>query len=80
MVSRWDGTRLYMDRETLADLFGVSVRTVRRHCVPATREPGHRGHALYDALTAADTLQQIAPRPARSRAQTILRRLQAAAQ
>lgn len=67
MTSRWDGARLLVDRETLADMFGVSVRTVRRHCIPVTREPGHRGHALYDAQTAADLLTQVGPRPARTR-------------
>jgi hypothetical protein len=77
MYLRWDGNRPLADREMLATLYEVSVRTVRRYCTPAAYEPRRRpagagpapvrpGTALYDALAAAQDLEHVAPRPGRT--------------
>ncbi len=77
MYLRWDGTRPLADREMLATLYEVSIRTVRRYCTPVIYEPRRRpagagpppvrpGTALYDALTAAQDLEHVAPRPGRT--------------
>jgi DeoR/GlpR family transcriptional regulator of sugar metabolism len=62
MITQWVGGRLLADRECLAQLLGVSERTIRRRCRPVDYEPqtgrprGVGGRALYDAQTAAETL------------------------
>ncbi len=62
------------DREALAALYEVSIRTVRRHCRPVdyVPRPGHPrgdgGLARYDAYAAADVLAGVAPRPRHARA------------
>lgn len=72
MIVRWEGSRALADRDALAELYGVSPRTIRRHCRPARHEPrtglprGLGGLALYDALAAADDLATVVPRPART--------------
>lgn len=77
MYLRWDGNRPLADREMLATLYEVSTRTVRRYCTPVTYEPRRRspaagpppvrpGTALYDALAAAQDLEDVAPRPGRT--------------
>ncbi len=64
----WVGGRLLVDRATLAEFFGVSERTVRRHCQPQVYRPqagqrrGQCGKALYDAEAAADALALVSPR------------------
>jgi hypothetical protein len=61
------------DKEALAGIYHVSVRTVERHCTPIAHMPkrgvprGQSGAALYDALAAAEQLEQIAPRASASR-------------
>lgn len=72
MYLRWEGETPLADREMIATLYEVSVRTVRRHCQPASYEPrrghppGQGGIALYDALAAGDQLAGVAPRPQRT--------------
>lgn len=72
MIIRWFGDTPLADAEALAALYEVSQRSVRRHCTPADRIPrkgqrrGLGGKVLYDAYTAADDLQGVAPRPERT--------------
>ncbi len=65
------------DAAAVAQLYKVSVRTVRRHCQPVRRpRPAGRGsvQALYDALKAADDLAAVAARPERTAAALRARR------
>jgi hypothetical protein len=72
MYLRWEDGRPLADRETIAALYEVSPRTVRRHCRPVGHEPrtgrvrGVGGLALYDAFAAAEQLAEVAPRPSRT--------------
>lgn len=74
MLLRWDGDRPLADRQAIASLYEVSERTVRRRCQPVRYEPrvgqarGEGGVALYDAFAAAQSLADVAPRPARTAA------------
>lgn len=80
MIAEWIGGQLVADRATLASFFGVSERTIRRHCRPYDYEPtagrarGVGGRALYNADEAATALQDVVPRPARLQALVNLRR------
>ncbi len=65
----WEGDTPLGDAATIATLYEVSVRTVRRYCTPARRmPPAGPGtvQALYDAVAAADALARVAPRPERT--------------
>lgn len=72
MYVDWTRDPPLADGEALAAIYKVSQRTVRRHCptaghLPQTGMPrGMGGRALYDAFAAAEHLQDIAPRPART--------------
>lgn len=77
MILRWDGDTPLGDAEAIAQLYKVSVRTVRRKCTPARRiPPAGPGsvQALYDAFTAADELAGVASRPERTAAALRARR------
>lgn len=80
MITQWMGGQLLADREALAQLFGVSQRTIRRHCQPVDHEPQTGrprtvgGRALYNAEAAAVALADVVPRPARTQALADLRR------
>jgi hypothetical protein len=78
MHVEWVAGRAYADRETIAAIYKVSPRTVRRHCTAT----GHRprtgvgpggGAALYDILAAGDQLEPVAARPAREAATRLYR-------
>lgn len=73
MKIRWEGDMCLVDRDTIAELYGVSWRTVIRHCPPVyTYPPRGRGSTQreYDAIAAAndDQLGKVAPRPERTAA------------
>lgn len=77
MILRWDGDTPLADAAAIAQMYQVSVRTVRRKCTPALRvPPAGPGsvQALYNALTAADDLAGVAPRPERTAAALRARR------
>ena len=61
MIIRWRGDRVLADRQSVAELYGVSVRTVRRHCPVVAYDPG-TGAALVDALAAETHLDGVYPR------------------
>lgn len=73
MIIRWVGDRVHADRATVAELYGVSERSVRRHC-PVVSRAGRV--ALVDALDAEQRLGQVHPRPG-SHAYAAVRRAQA---
>jgi hypothetical protein len=65
----WDGDTPLADAEVIAGMYGVSKRTVRRHCAPVrSARPAGPGscQALYDAYAAADDLGGVTPRPERT--------------
>ncbi len=67
----WDGDTPLAPAATIAALYQVSVRTVRRYCTVAQRRPPAGPgsvQALYDALAAADQLAGVAARPERTAA------------
>lgn len=77
MILRWEGGTPLGDAEAVAQLYRVSVRTVRRRCTPARRiPPAGPGsvQALYDALRAAEDLAGVASRPERTAAALRARR------
>ncbi len=77
MILRWEGDTPLGDAEAVAKLYRVSVRTVRRRCIPKYRyPPAGPGsvQALYDALKAAEELTGVAPRPERTAAALRARR------
>jgi hypothetical protein len=57
----WRDGRALVDRASVADLYGVSERSVRRHCPVVTRDPATRA-ALVDALAAEEHLSGVRPR------------------
>lgn len=74
MIVRWRGDRALADREGVAAVYSVSVRTVRRYCEPCDYDPATR-RALYDVLACEDLLAGVLPRPARSAAARAQRHL-----
>jgi hypothetical protein len=60
VIIRWVRDRVLADRATVAELYGVSERSVRRHC-PVLRYDG--GVGLVDALEAEDLLGGVRARP-----------------
>lgn len=69
MKIRWEGDMCLADRDTIAEMYGVSWRTVIRHCQPVYTYPSRgRGSTQreYDAIAAADQLADVAPRPERT--------------
>jgi hypothetical protein len=80
MYLQWDGERPLADREMIAELYGISQRTVRRYCTPDRYQrrrgepPGQGGRALYDAYESADALASVVPRPDRTAAAQRIRR------
>lgn len=84
-TAKWVDGRFLADRRFLAELLGVSTRTVRRYCQPAENALGQivtdwtTGAVLYDALAAQETLAGVAGRPERT-AQAIRARVAAAAE
>lgn len=60
MIIRWVRERVLADRATVAELYGVSERSVRRHC-PVLAHEGRV--ALVDALQAEELLGDVHPRP-----------------
>jgi hypothetical protein len=65
------------DQEALAVENGVSVRTVRRKCEAVACDVASRA-PLYDPDAAGHTLGKVKPRPARTAAVQMMRRLSAA--
>lgn len=86
MIGDWKGGRFLADRKFLAELLGVSVRTVRRYCQPARNELDQietdfaTGTVLYDAIAAQETLAGVVGRPERTAAAIRTRIAQAAEQ
>lgn len=77
MSLRWEDGVPLGDAKTVAEIYHVSTRSVRRHCTPVRRiPPAGPGsvQALYDALKAADDLAGVAPRPERTAAALRARR------
>lgn len=71
MKIRWEGDMCLADQATIAELYGVSEATVRRHCPPAREHPSRgRGSTQreYDAIAADDQLAGIVARPERTAA------------
>jgi hypothetical protein len=73
----WSPGRELFDQEAVATENGVSGRTVRRRCEAIACNLATRS-LLYDADTAAAKLGTVKPRPARTTAAQMLRRLQPA--
>lgn len=67
MILRWDGDRVLADRPMVADLYGVSVATVRRYCTAVDKDRD-TGSALLDALVAGEALAGVVARPERTAA------------
>lgn len=59
---RWRGDRALADREAIAAVYGVSVRTVRRWCQPSDYDAASR-RALYDVLGCEEQLAGVMARP-----------------
>jgi hypothetical protein len=59
VIIRWVRGRVLADRATVAELYGVSERSVRRHC-PVLERDGRV--ALVDALRAEELLGDVRPR------------------
>ncbi len=77
MILRPEGETWIGDAEAVAQLYRVSVRTVRRRCTPVHRFPAAGPgsvQALYDALKAAEDLTGVAARPERTAAALRARR------
>lgn len=65
MIVRWRGDVALSDRATVAGVFKVSERTVRRYCTPVDVDRETR-RALYDVFACEDVLAQVIPRPQRT--------------
>lgn len=74
---RWRGDVALANAAAVAQMYGVSERTVRRYCpvveYEERAEPG-TGQALYDAIAAGEHLDGIAARPDRTAAALRARR------
>lgn len=80
MRIRWEGDVCLGDRAAIAELYGVSERTVARYCPPVHEHPPTGPGSVqreYDAIAAAEHLAGVAPRPQRTAA--ALRRTRVAA-
>jgi hypothetical protein len=85
MIVRWetigDDDLVVGDKEAVASIYEVSIRTVERHCEPLYRAPkeglprGESGVAIYDLLAAAAVLEGVAPR-SRAAGQTLRHRME----
>ncbi len=85
MIVRWetfaDEDLVVGDKEAVASIYDVSIRTVERHCTPIYHMPkegvprGESGAAIYDLLGAAAALEGVAPR-ARAAGQTLRHRME----
>ncbi len=65
----WRGDLALGNVAAIADLYGVSIRTVRRRCPIVEREPRTErgtGQVFYDAVAAAEHLKDVAARPERA--------------
>jgi hypothetical protein len=62
MMVRWRGDHALADREGIAAVYGVSVRTVRRWCQPVDYDQVSR-RALYDVLGCEEQLAEVIARP-----------------
>lgn len=66
MIIRFPGQdRVYADRPAVAQLYGVSERSVRRHCPTVAVDAATRT-VLVDAVAAAEHLAGVTARPNRT--------------
>lgn len=85
MIIRWetigDTDSIVGDKEAVAAIYTVSLRTVERHCTPLYHLPkeglprGESGAAIYDLLAAEGDLEGVAARPATA-ARTLRHRME----
>jgi hypothetical protein len=74
VILRWRDGRALGDRATVAGIYRLSERTVRRYCTPVDTDAQTR-RALYDVLACEEQLAQVMPRPERTAEAQARRRL-----